>query len=406
MDDLLSQALDKLNEPEPTVEFEPMLDALATKEPKKDEYSGDEEGLKKAAAEVSSRRETQEITERHYLDAQTGERMPENQTVSLKRAAADLGRLRDFEDQLAQTDEADALRFTVDAVRAGQDPVALAKQQLEQQEKQQNARPDPIQPQPTTELPGIDPEIASALQRSPKLRATLEQEAVRVRQIQSAAVQAQQNAAAVIQGAHQAAVNATIGMFPEIAGLTLEQVPVALNVLEKNNPVRFNQIVSHLSRVDQLQKANSQVQAIEHAKARAQVQQWTQAQDRVMEEYLAKNETPETVRSVTANLVKVAEQTYGISRSDLQQALASTPLLRSHQFARIIFDAVKYNLAKQGTGEKISNALPPVQRPGVSQPRASRQEADTSAAYKKFISNPDPKTAAAYLLAKRTARGG
>lgn len=95
---------------------------------------------------------------------------------------------------------------------------------------------------------------------------------------------------------------------------------------------------------------------------------------------------------------------YGISKDDLAQAFATTPLLRAEPFQRALFDLVRHHVSNAAITDKKFRDAPPVQRPGV---RSDRQEsaddAQIARAHKAFLANPNPKNASALILAKRNA---
>src|SRR5262245_4886933 len=234
--------------------YEPMQRALDPPKEKEKTYSGDHEGIHRAAADLDKARgqQTDHIVERQYFKfgedgKPTQERIDPRFTVTAEQAADDLKHARESEARDAALVEDIGTAIETDALRAGQTPTDYVNNVLAQQQQQAEQQP---QPQPETELPGVDPEIADAIQRSPKLRQALEQTAAGVAHAQQAYAQA-------VQQAHEVALNFTLGVFPELQGLTQAQVPAALRVLEQSNPQRFNQVVSHLAKLDQVAKANA-----------------------------------------------------------------------------------------------------------------------------------------------------
>src|SRR5262245_53285299 len=120
-ENLADKIVDIANRPpeEPLV-FTPMSDAWAP--PKKDEktFEGDQQGLQKAAREITEKRaEEPADIERRYIEYGTAKPMPENQTVSLDRASDDLKRQRGFEAAESAAAENQATAFAVDTTRAG-----------------------------------------------------------------------------------------------------------------------------------------------------------------------------------------------------------------------------------------------------------------------------------------------
>jgi len=403
MDDNVAAKIDEINNPPSAPEYEVMLDAYKPPAPSEKTFSAEEDGLKKAAAEVAEKRAQEpEPTERFYTDVH-GDRMLANQTVSLERSADDLARQRGIEQAAAEDVDKQALAWGVDAVRAGHDPVQLAQQALEQQQQARQTQPE-IQPQPQTEMPGVDPEIADALQRSPKLRAALEQEAVRVQQIQQGVAQAHQQYAQATHQAHDFAVASMIAAIPELQGLSAQQLPAALHVLRQSNPARHAEAVQHLARIDQLGRTAVAAKQHQAQAVNESVGQWVAQQDAQVDEYLTKNEDPSTVRAVKDNLVRVLGH-YGVDAKEFGRVLREVPFLRSAPVQKMLYDLAKVHVLRDQTAAKVSKPVPPVQRPGTSQPRSSHADGQLAEARARFFNNPnDVRSAADFLLAKRAAK--
>jgi hypothetical protein len=363
--------------------------------------------LKEAAKDVAEQRAAREpaTVERTYVDYATGEPMPENQTISLERAADDLTRQRGFEAVAAEREAKEQLALKVDLERLGisEQQVADAKEILQQQQAEQQ-QPEQIQPQPVSDLPPEVAEIAQELERSPKLKAALQEEAVRIQQAHSQAEQARQQYSQATQQAHQFAIQSMMAAFPEFNGLSnVQQIAAALQVLQQNNPQRHAAAVQHLHRVDALGKQASAVQQQQQQQVQAQVHQWVAREDRAVDEYLAKNESPETVEAVKRNLPKVLSH-YGVSVDEFRQALAQTPMLRSAPMQKMLFQIGKQFVLQEQVAAKVAKPVPQVQRPGSSQ-SISRSDYDVAAAREAFLKNPDDLRAAAkYVQAKRNAR--
>jgi hypothetical protein len=366
------------NNQEPYV---PMADAYAPpKEEEKPTFNSDMPGIEAAANELSETR----------AETDHGRPVPENQTIDLKRAVDDLTRQRGFEAEAAEQQGAEALANEVDAYRAAE------QQQQKQQQQQQAPEPQP-QPQiPADQIPpGVDIEVVQALTNNPKLRQAVEAEVVK-------ADQARQQYAVATQQAAQVALASVLAQYPEIQGLSSEQLPVALQIMAAQNPQRHAEVVSHLQRAEQIYRLHQQAQGQNAAIMQAQLQHWAKSEDQKMDSFIA-TQPPETVRTVKENLVRVMAEKYGISQNDLAHAFATTPLLRAEPFQRALFDLVRHHVSNAAITDKKFRDAPPVQRPGVASDR-SADDAETSAAYKAFIKNPDPRSAAAFIMAKRSAR--
>jgi hypothetical protein len=394
----------------PSGEYQVMSDAFAQpkEEPKTFDSASNIDNVRDAADERLRKRQQQdpEPVERHYVNYETGEKMDGNQTVSLERASDDLTRQRGFEAQQVEDTAKSVFAFGIDAVREGHDPVELLKQQVEQQASAEQPQPEAqpeIQPQPQSEQPPEVAELAAELERSPRLKAALAEEAQRIQQVHSAASQAQQEFLQAADQAKQFAVTTLLASFPEFRGVSVEQLPAALQILKANNPERHASAIEHLARVDSLGKAQQQAEAQAQQQTQAALQQWAAREDKVVDEYLAKNESPEVIRNVKNNVLKVVTS-YGVDESDFRQAIASVPLLRSAPFQRMLFDVVKQHTLREQVAEKVAKpAVPVVQRPGSSQ-RTSAAESELAAARERFLKNPDDmRLAANYVAAKRAA---
>jgi hypothetical protein len=390
--------------PPPTQEYTVMSDAFVAPAEKPKEFTNDSDGLKEAAEEVTERRQKElPIIPREYVtytpdSPEHGKPRPLNETVSLERAATDIERQRGFEAEAIENAAKDATALEVDLTRLGAD---LAQQQAEPQQA-----PD-IAPQPID--PGMPPEVAelaAELERSPKLKAALEQEAQRIQAAQQEAAQARDAYSIATNQAYAFAIQSMVAAVPELQGIGVENMAAALQVLQQSNPERHAVAVQHLHHVDALGR-----QAAENQRQQSQIQQqqlarYFQEQDAAMDAHLARTERPEVIKSVKESLPRIVKETYGIEPAALLQAMQTTPALRSFEFQKVLFDAARYQLAQQGISEKQYAAVPPVQKPGVSRPMASRDQADVAAAREKFLKNPnDLKIAAAYVQSRRNARG-
>jgi phage terminase large subunit len=70
----------------------------------------------------------------------------------------------------------------------------------------------------------------------------------------------------------------------------------------------------------------------------------------------------------------------------------------------ILRDAARYRDAQKAVPAKASKPVPPVQRPGTSQPKGSVDEAKIKNLESKLEKSGDMKDAVALMLAKRAAR--
>jgi hypothetical protein len=77
--------------------------------------------------------------------------------------------------------------------------------------------------------------------------------------------------------------------------------------------------------------------------------------------------------------------------------------LFDHRVQRLLFDAVRYTVAKVAP-KPVAKVVPPVQRPGVTQPRSSEASVRIQTLDKQFNNSGKVDDAVALLLARRNAR--
>ena len=78
--------------------------------------------------------------------------------------------------------------------------------------------------------------------------------------------------------------------------------------------------------------------------------------------------------------------------------------LRDHRLQLLILDGVKYREAHQKAKQAVAKPVPPVQRPGVSQPRGAAHDVQVQNLTKRLETSGSLKDAAALLRARRAAR--
>ncbi|AMN43102.1 hypothetical protein [Rhodoplanes sp. Z2-YC6860] len=355
------------------------------------------ENAREAAAELVRERDDDDppAIERKYvhLDGDSaGEGIERNKTVKLDRAAHDLSELRAAEaaDLDARINEMSAQ--AIDQVRG--EARGTAEQIDRPAEVAATEQASELAPQPETP-PAIDPEIARALQ-NPKVRDALQAE------VAGAEAARQQYTQAATEAAELAA-SALYGSFPELRGLNAQQIGGALQVIAAQNPARYEQLRAQLAQTHQLYTASVQAQAAQQQRTAAQFQQFAAQNDAAMERFL-KSEPPETVARVKQEIAAIAERDYGVGRDELTALLQSQPVMRTAAFQRMMYDAAKYRLALKSAAERAPPPAPPVMRPGVARSPVAADDAHVLDAQAAFRNNPNPKTAAAVLVAKREAR--
>jgi hypothetical protein len=385
----MPEDIKELGADKPAPEYTEMPDAYAPEREEKTYEGNEPDALRDAAGDLDDERrkrdgqEESPIIERKYVTyggPDDGADRPAHETVSAERVAEDLTRQRDFEvgAQHQQIDE--AVAAVVDYNRA----------EGQQQQQQQPVEQPQQQPQSDEEA------LQLALQR-PAVRQAIEA------QLQTVEVQRQQYAQAA-ENAFQMAAAGTLSRFSELQGLAIADVPVALKLIERQNPQRYAEMYQAVSATDRLYQNAQQAKAAEQQIQQARVQMWTKGEDARFNASIA-NEAKETVAEVTREGMRVLKEAYNIDSDGLTQMLNQNPGLRSAEAQRLLFDTIKNRLAVEKIAAKKAPAnIPNVQRPGTSKAAPSYNDEHAESARRAFLNSPDPKTAAVYLQAKRDAK--
>jgi site-specific recombinase XerD len=243
--------------------------------------------------------------------------------------------------------------------------------------------------------PQYDADLVQALQ-DPKVRGILE----RVSQgVEQTAAQFQQELA-------NAALTATasfMSAFPELNGLSAEQLPGAVALIAKNDPVRAQAIAHHYRQVSHLvaqhQRVAVQQQEQQQTRAAEQFRAYAAAHDAVS----LRGESPESVKAIQSVILEDAKRA-GISEKEIAQVYNSVPAFR-HSFVQdLLADGAKYRLAQRNISRAVSRPIPNVQRPGSPALMQTRTEAALAEAQAKLKPSMNPREAADYLIARRGAK--
>jgi hypothetical protein len=344
-------------------------------------YGSDPDGLRDASKEILKDRPTEPAspTDRswqYYGGDKAGQKLEPGVELTAEQGADGLKVIRDYEASIQQPNLAEGVDQFRAAVAEAQQPKP-AEQPAEQQ-----------QPQDPNEV------IRQALEH-PAIRAAVEQEIAGAEQARATYAQAARQSA-------QMAAAALLSQHPELASLSAQELPHAINAIRSVNPQKATEIEAQLNRAKSLYDASVQAQQAQQQIQAQRLQEWAAQQDAVFEREVASKETPERMQKITENVVELAQE-YGVSREELFSAWQSQPILRSAAFQRMMVDAAKYRMAQKEVVNKIDRSAPPVQRPGVSQPRDPNGDA-IQGALSKFRSDPSPQNAAKLLLARRNSR--
>lgn len=317
---------------------------------------------------------------RRYID-RDGNPVPENQTLTLERAAADLSAMHQAEvDQ-----EADALDELLlkeldpegEALRAQQE------QQHEAEQKQQDA------PQPQSAATDLDAALSN-----PQIRQAIETQLASADAARDSYVQGL-NAAMVI------AEHTFASQFPEFANTPPEQHMAILQNIAHHNPARAAAIqnaVLNSGRLVEAAKAERQAAAERES---ASFKTYAAEQDAVFDKAMP-NLTVEQKQEI-AKAIFDGFAEYGIGFAQLQEMYSRDRTIRHAGFQRMIYDAAMYRVMQQSAKAAKSKPLPPVQRPGTSAARSNSGQQKIDGLAAAFKREPSLENATA-LYAARSAR--
>jgi hypothetical protein len=347
-----------------------------------------------------SRPDEQPIVERRYLDADTQEPRPENETVRAEDAARQLSHARKFEAELEEGNRLAEMAVAADELRGelqrveeqpgSADPAITAQPRLYEQ---------PQQPEQESQ-PGS--RLEQVLRNDPHLLGEVTQYAEAVRQNGEQAVGA---AAAAMTWNAQLAASAILGDVPELQGLNNAQISVALQMLAQKNPQRAAEIQGKLATLNTLAAQARQAQTAQAEAARQRFGEWSQEQDAAFEiavHTLAPGVSPAKIRGQAMATLRNA----GISDQEMRFHYNNSPLFRSAAAQTLMAKAAAFDLLMQERvaqkteiAHKRTAVVPTVQRPGVSLPERPMEAGQRLP--QKFA---NAKDAANWLSARRAAR--
>jgi hypothetical protein len=239
------------------------------------------------------------------------------------------------------------------------------------------------------------------LLEDPAVRAELEQGLARV-------TQAEQQYLAGLQQVGQTVVHQALSAYPELTDLTAEQLPVALELMSKQDPQKYVQVKATVDRVHAIGAEIQKTAQLQQARAQQEFQVYAHQQDRIYEA-LTKDESPEQKRAISQELIRTAKEEYGIAPEQLAHLYHTQPVLRSGVFQHLLHDAMKWRMAQRAKAAATTKPLPsvPTMRPGVQGARVTGADATYQTLDRKLdtLKGKDQIRAAAKMLSMRR-RGG
>jgi len=376
----------------------------STEKPDDDEpkiYSSEQSDLRKLAREVSESRGSPEpdVIDRSYKylgGDRAGQAVESNLTLDLNRASDDLKNVREAELQSEMDAQAQQLADAIDAARNPQpvDEIQRAREEFGPFDQQQQ------HPQ-TEQHPGVDPVVAEAM-KHPAIAAALKAE---VDQVHAAVDQvniARDHYAKSTMAAAQMAAAALVASVPELQGISPDKFEVALQLIERQDPNKANAIRNHFGRVERLYAEATNARAQQAQLEQQQLKNWTQVESQRFDAWTKSNpQNAERVRSIMPHAPEILAE-YGIGRPQLEHLIRTQPLLNSFAGQQILLDAMSYRHAMKTATQAAAKPAPQFQRPGTSTDHIRNSAVDSAVA--DFRANPNPKTAARMLVARRAAR--
>jgi hypothetical protein len=206
-------------------------------------------------------------------------------------------------------------------------------------------------------------------------------------------------------------------LVPELLGAESDAVAAdRLNQIRINNPSRYSQIAATLQHVQAgLNNATQayQQQLAEYNARNAQAQQQQQQQfnqfadreDAEFDRWIAA-EGKGDLKAVQERLPEILQKSYGISMKDLHGVYSSQPFARQAGVQKLLLNAVRYEMAREGAARAASRPIPSVVKPGTSSGPLRGEDGRFASLSADFAANPTAKAGAALIAARRAARGG
>jgi hypothetical protein len=350
-----------------------------------------------------------------YQDT-SGKRIPDEETVTVARAADDLQKHRYNDSFGVEVHDRNQLALLVDKFRADNgvptDPTHRDETQLDPNlfGDPQSHLPPQIDPKDlpadvrhSPPPPGVDPDLHAAFQ-NPKVRQAVEQD---MSKAVTTATTAQKHYAENVHHAQGLALSAINAAFPEMGGIkTQVQMQAFMNQLQQTNPQRWQQAQTMLNSFARLHNERGHMERQKQQIERQTFQRNAAAEDAAFNKALA-NVPPQQRDAVAREAVSYA-QSLGVDERTLTHLLHTNPIMRSSAFRQMMFDAAAHSLARKNlAAQRQQNraAVPHVTPPGHSNvARTTAQSANLQQLSARLTQSGSAKDAAALLIAARNAR--
>jgi hypothetical protein len=383
--------------------YVPMPDPQVEKE--RETIGSDAASLREAAAQQTEA--TDDLTVRGYTGPD-GEPAAPNEAVTLARASRDYASATAAERLIAESETSKVLAERVDALRAealANDPGAAEFYGFErppakaEEPASVNAEAEvPGMEAPAQggdpAVPGLDPEVERALQH-PQVRHAIEEQL-------GEAERSRQSYLAGLAAATQIAQVSFLSQFPELAAISPENLPGALEQLSRQDPEKFERVRTMVTAAEQLLEGQQAENGRQAELNRQHFESYARSEDARFETMM-NGESRQTQAAVSAEILASAKAS-GIEPVELSRLFHSEPLMRNAVFQKMMYDAGKYRLMMKAKDLAVAKSLPPVVRPGTSRTPSERQQADLRTLSAKLSSSGDIKDAVALYHARKSGR--
>jgi hypothetical protein len=195
--------------------------------------------------------------------------------------------------------------------------------------------------------------------------------------------------------------------FPELQSVSLQELPVALNLMQRQNPERHAQVMNHINAIQGTLNQANQLQQRQQALAAQQYQaDWTRFSAEEDSKFIQRNPEMADPAQSQAIVNKAANYMRNIGFSDRDiNALwhgQNSVSVRDHRVQQLIMDAMKYREARAAVpNAKAKIQAARVQKPGASGDRPSDQEAGLRHLNERLNTSHSARDAAKLLIARR-----
>lgn len=328
---------------------------------------------------------------------------PANQAVTLDRAARDYAGMVSDEKLGDESKSSKELAAHVDALRAdalANDPDAGDLYGFESPEadgkkiKQSDETGQANESAAWRSSGELDPQIEKALQHPQVAHAIGE----RIGEAEKARQDYRDGLGAAIQVARAS----FLAHSPELAAMSSENLPAALEQMSREDPAKYARVKAMIESSKQLLAQHEQ-QSRHHAETvRQNFARLARSEDARLETML-KDESKAVQHAVLTEMQASARES-GIEPAELNRLFATEPLMRNATFQRMMYDAAKYRLMMKTKDAALAKPLPPVQRPGMATTRSERERGDMRTLSSKLSASGDIKDAVALYQARKSGR--